>query len=60
MITEEELKQKLINNDDLFRKIEVFHADFDIVPQNGNHMGAYISIRDTEELREQFLGSLYD
>ncbi|SOB92584.1 HamA C-terminal domain-containing protein [Pseudobutyrivibrio ruminis] len=60
MITEEELKGKLINNDDLFEKIVVFNADFDIVPHNGNHMGAYITIRDTKELRDQFLGSLYD
>ena len=60
MITEEELKEKLINNDDLFNKISVFQADFDIVPKNNNHMGAYISIRDTKELRDQFLDSLYD
>ena len=60
MITEKELKEKLINNDDLFNKISVFQADFDIVPKNNNHMGAYISIRDTKELRDQFLDSLYD
>lgn len=60
MITEDELKKKLINNDDLFNKISVFQADFDIVPKNGKHMGAYISIRDTKELRDQFLNSLYD
>ena len=60
MITKDQLKKKLIKNDDLFNKISVFQADFDIVPKNKKHMGAYISIRDTKELREQFLGSLYD
>lgn len=59
MITEE-LRAKLINNDDLFEKIVVFQAEFDIVPKCNRHMGAYISIRDTKELRDQFLGSLYD
>lgn len=60
MLTEDELKARLINNDDLFNKIDVFQVEFDIIPKCDRHMGAYISLSDTTELRDQFLGSLYD
>ncbi len=60
MLSEKEIKTRLINNDDLFYKIVVLQQDFEIIPHNGNHIGAYIKIRDQEELRKQFLDSLND
>ena len=47
-------------NDSLFRKIHVITQRYDILPNDKEHIGAYIEYQDLSELREEFLADLAD
>lgn len=59
MLSEKELKDKLICNDALFDNIFIFQQRFDILPDN-EHIGASIAYQDIQELRDDFLVELID
>lgn len=59
MLSEKEIKGRLIRNDALFDYIFIFQQKFDILPDNG-HIGASIAFQDIQELRDDFLGQLVD
>ena len=52
--------KRLVKNDALFRNIHVITQNYDIIPKDKNHMGAYIEFQDLNELREDFLEELID
>ncbi|OGO85016.1 MAG: hypothetical protein A2Y22_06130 [Clostridiales bacterium GWD2_32_59] len=60
MITKEEIKKLLIDNDALFKNIYVIEQKFNILPDNKNHIGASIDYKHLKECREGFLDELYD
>lgn len=60
ILTENDVKHKLINNDALFHNIHVVHQYFDIVPSENKHYGTSIDYQDLTELRDDFLNELYD
>ena len=57
---ERKLFEKLINNDALFDNIHVFQQCFDIIPDNKNHIGAFIEFQDIQDRSEEFLNELVD
>ena len=52
---EKDILKRLVKNDALFRNIHVITQNYDIIPKDKNHMGAYIEFQDLNELREDFL-----
>ncbi|MBQ6430525.1 MAG: DUF1837 domain-containing protein [Oscillospiraceae bacterium] len=50
----------LINNDSLFNFIHVIQQNFEIIPDDKQHIGASIAYQDIKELREGFINELYD
>ena len=60
MLTNNEIEQKLINNDSLFNSIHVIQQNFDIIPKDKPHIGASIAYQDIKELRDSFINNLYD
>ena len=59
MLSEREIKDRLIRNDALFDYIFVFQQNFDIIPDK-EHIGASIAFQDLQELRDDFLAQLVD
>ena len=59
MLSEEEIRKRLVFNDALFENIFVFQQKFDILPDHV-HIGASIAFQDIQELREDFLAELVD
>lgn len=57
---EKDILKRLVKNDALFRKIHVVTQNYDILPSDKKHMGAYIEYQDIRELREEFLDDLID
>lgn len=57
---EKDILKRLVKNDALFRNIHVITQNYDIIPNDKNHMGAYIEFQDLNELREDFLEELID
>ena len=57
---EKDILRRLVKNDALFKKIHVVTQNYDILPENKKHMGAYIEYQDIRELREEFLDDLID
>lgn len=57
---EKDILKRLVQNDALFRKIHVITQTYDILPNNKEHIGAYIEYQDINELREDFLEELTD
>lgn len=58
-MNENDITERLINNDSLFNNIYVIHQNFDILPNNDGHCGASIDYQDISELRNEFLDELY-
>lgn len=52
--------EKLINNDSLFNNIHVIEQRFDILPNDKDHIGAFIEFQDIQDRRNEFLGELID
>lgn len=59
MLSEKEIKDRLICNDALFDNIFMFQQRFDILPDS-EHIGASIAYQDIQELRDDFLSELID
>lgn len=57
---EKDILKRLAKNEALFRKIHVVTQNYDILPSDKKHMGAYIEYQDIRELREEFLDDLID
>lgn len=59
-LTKEEIENRLINNDSLFKFIHVIQQNFEIIPDDKPHIGASIAYQDIKELRDSFINELYD
>ena len=59
-LTKDEIKNRLINNDALFNYIHVIQQNFDIIPDDKPHIGASIAYQDLQELKDNFINSLFD
>lgn len=59
-LEEKDILKRLVKNDALFNKIHVITQNYDILPNDKNHYGAYIEYQDIDELREDFLEELVD
>lgn len=57
---EKDILKRLIKSDSLFKMIHVVTQKYDILPNNKEHMGAFIEYQDINELREDFLDELAD
>lgn len=57
---EKDILKRLVKNDALFRNIHVITQNYEIIPNDKDHMGAYIEFQDLNELREDFLEELID
>ena len=59
-LEEKDILKRLVKNDALFRKIHVITQRYDILPNNKDHMGAFIEYQDINELRDDFVEELSD
>ena len=57
---EKDILKRLIKNDSLFNMIGVIVQQYDILPNNKKHIGAYIEYQDIQELRDGFVEELSD
>ena len=57
---EKDILKRLIKNDSLFNMIGVIVQQYDILPNNKEHIGAYIEYQDIQELRDRFVEELSD
>lgn len=57
---EKDILKRLIKNDSLFNMIGVIVQQYDILPKNKEHIGAYIEYQDIQELRDGFVEELSD
>lgn len=57
---EKDILKRLIKSNSLFRMIHVTSRIYDILPNNKEHIGAYIEYQDINELRDDFLDELAD
>ena len=57
---EKDILKRLIKNDSLFNMIGVIAQQYDILPNNKEHIGAYIEYQDIQELRDGFVEELSD
>lgn len=57
---EKDILKRLIQNDSLFNMIGVVVQQYDILPNNKDHIGAYIEYQDIQELRDGFVEELSD
>ncbi|WP_455010903.1 HamA C-terminal domain-containing protein [Mogibacterium timidum] len=55
---EKDILKRLIKNDSLFNMIGVIVQQYDILPNNKEHIGAYIEYQDIQELRDGFVEEL--
>ena len=49
---EKDILKRLVKNDALFRNIHVITQNYDIIPKDKNHMGAYIE-KETAGIAER-------
>jgi len=59
-LEEKDILKRLIKNKALFKNIHVITQRYDILPNNKNHIGAFIEYQDIDELRDDFLEELVD
>jgi hypothetical protein len=59
-LEEKDILKRLVENEALFRNIHVITQNYDIIPKDNKHIGAYIEFQDIRELREDFLEELID
>jgi len=59
-LEEKDILKRLIKNDSLFNMIGVIVQQYDILPNNKEHIGAYIEYQDIQELRDGFVEELSD
>ena len=59
-LEEKDVLKRLIKNDSLFNMIGVVVKRYDILPNNKDHIGAYIEYQDIQELRDGFVEELSD
>ena len=57
---EKDILKRLIKNDSLFNMIGISVQQYDILPNNKEHIGAYIEYQDIQELRDEFVEELSD
>ena len=57
---EKDILKRLIKNDSLFNLIVFSVQQYDILPNNKEHIGAYIEYQDIQELRDGFVEELSD
>lgn len=57
---EKDILKRLIKNDSLFNMIGISVQQYDILPNNKEHIGAYIEYQDIQELRDGFVEELSD
>jgi hypothetical protein len=57
-LEEKDILKRLIKNDSLFNMIGVIVQQYDILPNNKEHIGAYIEYQDIQELRDEFVEEL--
>ena len=57
---EKDILKRLIKNDSLFNMIGVIVQQYDILPNNKEHIGVYIEYQDIQELRDGFVEELSD
>lgn len=57
---EKDIIKRLIKNDSLFNMIGVVVQQYDILPNNKEHVGVYIEYQDMQELRDEFVEELSD
>lgn len=57
---EKDILKRLIKNESLFNMIGVTVQQYDILPNNKDHIGAYIEYQDIQELRDEFVEELSD
>lgn len=55
---EKDILKRLIKNDSLFNMLGVIVQQYDILPNNKEHIGAYIEYQDLRELRDEFVEEL--
>ena len=60
ILEEKDILKRLIKNDSLFNMIGVVVKRYDILPNNKEHIGAYIEYQDIQELRDGFVEELSD
>ncbi|MDY5480001.1 MAG: DUF1837 domain-containing protein [Peptostreptococcus porci] len=60
ILEEKDILKRLIQNDSLFNMIGVVVQQYDIIPNNKEHIGAYIEYQDMQELRDEFVEELSD
>lgn len=60
ILEEKDILKRLIKNDSLFNMIGVVVKQYDILPNNKEHIGAYIEYQDIQELRDGFVEELSD
>lgn len=60
ILEEKDVLKRLIKNDSLFNMIGVVVKRYDILPNNKEHIGAYIEYQDIQELRDGFVEELSD
>jgi len=60
ILEEKDILKRLIKNDSLFNMIGVIVRQYDILPNNKEHIGAYIEYQDIQELRDGFVEELSD
>jgi hypothetical protein len=59
-LEEKDILKRLIKSDALFKKIHIISQKYDILPNDKEHIGAYIEYQDIDELRDDFLEELVD
>lgn len=57
---ERDVLKRLIINDSLFNMIHIVSQKYDILPDNKEHIGAYIEYQDIAEMRDEFVEELAD
>ena len=50
---EKDILKRLVKNDALFRNIHVITQNYDIIPKDKNHMGAYICLLYTSDAADE-------
>lgn len=59
-MTKDDIAKRLIDNDALFNKIHVIQQNFNILPDDKEHIGACIKYQDLSEMRTEFISELVD
>lgn len=59
-LEEKDILKRIIQNDALFRDIQVINQKFEIIPSDKEHYGVYIDYQDIQELRKDFVKDLID